>query len=73
MLAHACNPLVISEEMSTGLKLFTGLRLCMTAPSSGNISISKRETVSGSSYQGLLPKQLQNRLYETACTTHTIS
>lgn len=47
MLVHACNPLEVSEEMFTWLKLFTGVRLCMTAPSSGNINISRREVVSG--------------------------
>lgn len=53
MLAHASNPWVISE-MLTWLKLFTGMRLCMTALSSGNIKISASEVLSTGSNWGSL-------------------
>lgn len=50
MLAHACDPWVISEEILTCLKLLTGMRLCMTSLSSANIKISASEVVSTVSY-----------------------
>lgn len=47
---NPANAWAISEEILTYLKLFTGMRLCMTAPSSGNIKISASEVVSTGSY-----------------------
>lgn len=66
MLAHACN-LEISEEMFMRLKLFTGMRLHMTAPSSGSIKISNSEVVSGGSHWGsLLNSCKTNGMKQTA-------